>query len=228
MSSVTDPYQPIEREWGITRQVLEMLAECNHPVSIVTKSSLVERDIDLLAAMAEQNLAEVHLSVTTLDRNLARRMEPRATAPQRRLETLRRLSEAGIPTGVLFAPVIPFLNDSAMETVLEQAAEAGVAYAGYVLLRLPHELKELFQEWLQHHEPLKADRVMHCIREMRGGKENDPNFGSRMRGQGLYAETIRRRFDLASRRLGLNRSTRKLDTQRFIPPLEPSHQLSLF
>lgn len=224
----TDPYQPIEREWCITRRLIEVLSACRHPLSIVTKSSLVERDIDLLAPMAKDNLVEVFLSVTTLDRKLARRMEPRATAPQRRLETLRRLSEAGIPTGVLFAPVIPALNDGEMEAVLAAAAGAGVGYAGYVLLRLPHEVKVLFEQWLIDHEPLKAKRVMSRVRDMRGGKENDPSFGTRMRGTGTFAELIRNRFDLACRRLGLNRSRHVLDITKFRPRVRSGDQLSLF
>ena len=224
----TDPYQPIERNWRITRRIIEVLASCHHPLSIVTKSSLIERDLDLLASMAEENLVEVYLSVTTLDRHLARRLEPRATAPERRLETLRRLSEAGIPTGLMFAPVIPFLNDDDMEAVLEGGAQAGVRYAGYVLIRLPHEVKELFEEWLHLHEPLKAERVVNRIRDMRGGKENDPSFGTRMRGAGIYAELIRQRFERACRRLGLNKSAHVLDTSRFTSPLRAGETLNLF
>jgi DNA repair photolyase len=180
----TDPYQPIEREWKITRQIIETLHECNHPLTIVTKSWLVERDINLLSEMAQKNLAQVFISVTTLDHDLARKLEPRATAPQRRLETLANLNNAGIPTGVMFAPVIPVLNDTEMENVLAHAADAGVINAGYVMVRLPHEVKLLFREWLDTHYPLKTDHVMNMIKDIRGGRENDPNFKSRMRGSG--------------------------------------------
>ncbi|MGH8509299.1 MAG: PA0069 family radical SAM protein [Gammaproteobacteria bacterium] len=224
----TDPYQPIERSFGITRRIIEVLWESRHPLSIVTKSSLVERDLDLLALMARENLIEAYVSITTLDRALARRMEPRATAPQRRLETVERLSAAGIPAGVLFAPVVPALNDAEMESILEAASNAGARYAGYVLLRLPHEVKNLFEEWLQVHEPLKAARIMNRVRDMRGGQENDPHFGTRMRGTGIYAEVIRHRFELACKRHGLTRSARALDTSKFKPPGAPGPQLTLF
>ena len=224
----TDPYQPIERSFGITRQIIEVLWESRHPLSIVTKSSLVERDLDLLAPMARENLVEAYVSITTLDRALTRRMEPRATAPQRRLETVKRLSAAGIPAGVLFAPVIPALNDAEMESILEAASNAGARYAGYVLLRLPHEVKQLFEEWLQVHEPLKAARIMNRVRDMRGGQENDPHFGTRMRGTGIFAQVIRNRFDLACKRHGLTRSARALDTSKFKPPGVPGRQLTLF
>lgn len=224
----TDPYQPVERKWRVTRGVIEVLREANHPLSIVTKSSLVERDRDLLAPMAERNLVQVYVSVTSLDQNLTKRLEPRSAAPDRRLQTLAELHSAGIPVGVLFAPVIPFLNDAEMEAVLERAAEAGVESAGYVMLRLPHEIKDLFRDWLQQHEPGKADHVMNMINEMRGGKDNDPRFHSRMRGSGNYAELIRLRFEKACRRLGLNRKRRVLDTSLFIPPRSPSPQQDLF
>ncbi|MCI0401510.1 MAG: PA0069 family radical SAM protein [Gammaproteobacteria bacterium] len=224
----TDPYQPIERKWQITRGIIEVLAECRHPMSIVTKSSLIERDIDLLSAMADQGLVEVFVSVTTLDRNLARHMEPRAAAPPRRLETLRSLSDAGIPTGVMVAPVIPILNDKEIETILTASAEAGVRFAGYVLLRLPHEVKDLFKSWLAEHEPLKAGHVMSMVKSMRGGKENDPNFGSRMKGSGVYAEMIRRRFHTACKRLGLNKSAHRLDVSKFVPMPVRGNQLTLF
>lgn len=224
----TDPYQPIERSFGITRRIIEVLWESRHPLSIVTKSSLVERDLDLLAPMARENLVEAYVSITTLDRALARRMEPRASAPQRRLETVKRLSAAGIPAGVLFAPVIPALNDAEMESILEAASNAGARYAGYVLLRLPHEVKQLFEEWLQVHEPLKAARIMNRVRDMRGGQENDPHFGTRMRGTGIFAEVIRSRFDLACKRHGLTRSARALDTSKFKPPRALGPQLTLF
>jgi DNA repair photolyase len=214
----TDPYQPVERELCITRGVLEVLAECGHPTMIITKSSLVERDLNLLAPMARENLVTVTVSVTTLDRALARRMEPRAASPQRRIETLRKLAGAGIPAGILFAPVIPALNDHEMESVLSAAREAGATGAAYVFLRLPHELKDLFSEWLEMHYPDRAARVMALIRSARGGARNDSAFGRRMRGTGEYAELIARRFHLACRRLGLNRERPRLDTTRFSSP----------
>ncbi len=224
----TDPYQPIEREWKITRQVLEVLSGCDHPCSIVTKNALVERDLDLLAPMAQKNLVQVFVSVTTLDHELARRMEPRASAPRRRIEAIRNLAAAGVPVGVMTAPVIPFLTDSGIEEVLETAAEAGAKHAAYVLMRLPWELKDLFKDWLQHNYPLKAEHVMSRVRQMRKGKENDPNFGSRHRGEGLLAELLQKRFEIACSRFGLNRERRKpLDVTRFKPP-SPAGQMDLF
>ncbi len=224
----TDPYQPIERRFRITRQILEVLAACSHPVGIVTKSALVLRDIDILAPMAERRLAKVFVSVTTLDRRLARRMEPRAAAPERRLETIRGLSQAGIPVGVMAAPMIPALNDAELERILEAAAQAGARSAGYVLLRLPHEIKDLFQEWLEAHEPLKAEHVMSLVRETRGGRLYDSTYGIRMRGTGPYAELLAKRFRRACKRLGLNLSEGSLDTTRFRPPVRQGTQLSLF
>ncbi|MFQ5660968.1 MAG: PA0069 family radical SAM protein [Gammaproteobacteria bacterium] len=224
----TDPYQPIERRYCIMRRLIELLSDCRHPLSIVTKSSLVERDRDLLAPMAEQGLVKVFLSITTLDNSLARRMEPRSGAPQRRLQTLSRLSAAGIPTGVLFAPVIPGLNDTEMESILEKSAAAGAESAGYVMLRLPREIKQLFQEWLERHEPLKAKHVMNMIRDIRDGKDNDPAFYSRMRGSGVYAQMIRRRFEHTCKKAGLNGKERQLVTERFKPPPMPGGQQSLF
>jgi DNA repair photolyase len=225
----TDPYQPVEREWRITRQVLEVLAECDHPVALITKNALVERDLDLLAPMAAKRLAQVYVSVTTLDHDIARRMEPRASAPRRRLEAISALSRAGVPTGVMVAPIVPFLTDDAMESVLEAAAEAGAIRAGYILMRLPWELKDLFQDWLEHHYPLKAAHVMSRVRQLRGGKDNDPNFGTRLRGTGLLAELLRKRFENACQRLGLNHARRSLDidTSRFKRP-QTSGQLDLF
>jgi DNA repair photolyase len=217
LGSNTDPYQPIEREYRVTRQILEVLLECRHPVTIVTKSALIERDLDLLSELAAQRLVQVALSITTLDRTLARAMEPRATAPQRRLETIATLAAAGIPTAVMTAPIIPALNDSAMESILEAARAAGARSAGYVLLRLPHELAKLFEQWLRLHLPLKAEHVMSLIRQSRGGKSYDPAFGSRMTGQGPFADMIAQRFRLAVKRLGLDRWT-ELDTRAFTPP----------
>lgn len=229
----TDAYQPIEREYRITRSILEILAECRHPVTMVTKSSLVERDIDLLIPMAAQGLASVYVTITTLDRSIARRLEPRAAAPERRLETLHRLSEAGIPTGVMVAPVIPALTDSEMEHILESATQAGARSAGYVLLRLPHELVQLFEDWLRLHYPLKAEHVLSLIRQSRGGKHYDASFHSRMKGEGLFVEMINKRFKLACQRLGLNKQREPLETSHFRPPAPsnafvPSGQMSLF
>ncbi|MDD3518452.1 MAG: PA0069 family radical SAM protein [Chromatiales bacterium] len=224
----TDAWQPVERERRITRDVLAVLAEARHPVSIVTKSALIERDLDLLADMAGQRLASVAVSLTTLDRKLARRLEPRAAAPQRRLETIRRLSEAGIPVTVLMAPLIPVLNEAEIEDLLQAAAEAGAQAAGYVILRLPLEVHPLFEAWLAEHEPLKAQHVMSRVRDLRGGKVYDTRFGKRMTGEGVFAELIRQRFTLAARRLGLDRRLPELDCSRFRPPQPASGQMSLF
>ena len=216
----TDPYQPVEREWRVTRQILEVLAECEHPVAIITKNALVERDLDLLAPMAQKRLAQVYVSVTTLERDLARRMEPRASAPQRRIETIRALSRAGVQTGVMVAPIVPFLTDHGIESVLEAAAGAGAIRAGYTIMRLPWELKDLFKDWLELHYPLKAAHVMSRVRQLRGGKENDPNFGTRQTGTGLLADLLHTRFENACRRLGLNNARRgtDIDTSRFKRP----------
>jgi DNA repair photolyase len=224
----TDPYQPIERLRLITRRVIEVLAECNHPLGIVTKSALVERDIDLLAPMAARNLVNVFVSITTLDHELARRMEPRATAPRRRIETLRRLSAAGIPVGVMFAPVIPALNDSDMERVLAAAAGAGARHAGYVMIRLPLEIKDLFRDWLEKHYPLKAAHVMSVIRDLREGRDYRADFATRQTGTGPYAALVQRRFRLACERLGLNRNNPRPTDALFTPPSAHRDQLSLF
>lgn len=225
----TDPYQPIERRYRVTRSVLEVLAQCEHPTIIVTKSARVEHDLDLLASMAQKNLVQVYISITTLKHELARRLEPRASAPTRRLQALRTLNEAGVPVGVLVAPVIPVLTDGEMESILEAAKAAGARAASYTLLRLPHEIKDLFKEWLALHAPLAADHVMSRVREARGGKENDPRFGSRMRGQGAYAEMIRHRFRLARDRLGLTgRDLGELDLTRFRPPVAAGDQMQMF
>jgi len=213
----TDAYQPIEREYRITRGILEVLAECEHPVSIVTKNALIERDIDILAPMAQKNLVNVFISLNNLDHNLARRLEPRTVAPARRLETMRRLAAAGIPVGVLAAPVIPFLTDDQIEAVLAAAYAAGARSAGYVLMRLPYEVKDLFRGWLETHYPLKAKHVMSRVHQMRGGRDNDPNFGSRMRGSGEFADLLRKRFEIARARCGLDAAAGNggLDTARF-------------
>ncbi len=221
----TDPYQPIERQWKITRSVLEVLAEHNHPVGIITKSSLIERDIDILAAMAKKNLVRVHVSITTLDHGLSRYLEPRTSAPRRRVQTLRTLHGEGIPVGVMVAPVIPFLTDSQLEPILEAAAEAGADSAGYVLLRLPYEVKDLFKDWLTKHFPLKAEHVMSLVRRMREGQEYDSTFGVRQRGTGVFADLLAQRFRKACTRLKLNQNRGELDTAQF---RKPSGQLSLF
>ena len=227
MGTNTDPYQPLERQWKITRSILEVLATYNHPFSIVTKSALVLRDLDLIQPMAAKNLARVFLSVTTLDRHLANKMEPRASTPTRRLAAIKALSEAGVPTGVMAAPMIPALNDGEMEAILTAAREAGAISAGYTLLRLPHEIKDLFQEWLQTHAPLKAKHVLSLIRGVRGGRLNDPNFGSRQRGEGPYADLLAKRFRLACERLGFNRHDWHADTSQFRRPPKAGDQLRL-
>ncbi len=215
----TDPYQPIERERRITRSVLEVLREFRNPFGIVTKGSLIERDLDLLAPMAQENLVHVFISIGTLDGEIARTLEPRAAAPYRRVETVRRLSERGVPCGVIVAPIIPFLNDKDLEAVLETTSDAGARMASYTLLRLPWEVKDLFKDWLERCYPLKAAHIMARIRDTRGGRENDPEFGTRMKGEGQFAELIRSRFDIACRRLGLNTGERnRLDTGKFRRP----------
>jgi DNA repair photolyase len=213
----------------IMRGILEVLYEFRHPVGIVTKSALIQRDLDLLAPMAKLGLVRVALSITTLDRKLARVMEPRAATPPRRLETVRALKQAGVPVGVMFAPVIPALNDDEMENVLAAAVEAGAETAGYVLLRLPLEIKDLFREWLEANAPDRAKHVMSLVRSMRGGKDYDSQWHTRMRGTGPYAEMIARRFHLASRRLGLNRESRdrELDLSKFHKPPQAGDQLAL-
>jgi DNA repair photolyase len=223
----TDPYQPIEKKLRIMRSILEVLWEFKHPVGIVTKNAGILRDIDILAPMAEAGLAKVALSVTTLDRKLARAMEPRASTPPKRIEAIKTLASVGIPTAVMFAPVIPALNDEELETVLETAKDAGARSAGYVLLRLPLEIKDLFREWLEANEPGRAKHIMSLIRSMRGGKDYDAQWNTRMRGTGPYAEMIARRFHLAVRRFGLNAEHRPLDTKQFKRPVQAGQQLEL-
>ncbi len=224
----TDPYQPLERRLRITRQILEVLSETRHPVSIITKGALVERDLDLLAPMAAQGLASVMVSITSLDHSIKRTLEPRAAAPEARLRVIARLREVGVPVGVLVAPVIPAITDAEMERILERAAAAGASRAAYIVLRLPHEVKDLFRAWLDAHYPLKAAHVMSLVQQMRGGRDNDPRFGARMRGEGEFATLLSRRFRLACRRLGLNQGEReRLDCSRFTPPMPDSDQLSL-
>jgi DNA repair photolyase len=224
----TDPYQPIERRYQVMRRILEVLDRANHPVGIVTKSALVLRDLDILARMAERNLAKVALSVTTLDPQLARTMEPRAATPMRRLETLRRLSQAGVPTTVMVAPVIPAINDMDIERILDAAKMAGVKEAGYVLLRLPLEVRDLFKEWLTANYPDRAAKVMKIIRETRGGKDYDSTWHLRQKGSGPYAWLIGRRFEMTCEKLGLNIRKHGLNTTLFRPPQPGSEQLSLF
>ena len=215
----TDCYQPFEKQLGATRALLEIMLETRHPVGIVTKSALVERDLDLLGELARLGLTHVFLSITTLDDELKRRMEPRTASPRRRLMTIERLTEAGIPAGVMFAPVIPALNDHELEGILEASAKAGALWAGYTVLRLPNEVRPLFKDWLAEQYPLRAKHVMSRVRQIRGGRENDSSFGRRMRGQGHYADLLRQRFDKACRRHGLNAARRpSLKTTLFRPP----------
>ena len=224
----TDPYQPIERKYEIMRRILEVLEAAGHPVGIVTKSALVMRDIDILARMARRNLVKVALSVTSLDPKVARTMEPRAATPPRRLEAIRRLSDAGIPASVMVAPVIPAINDFEIERILDAASAAGAREAGYVLLRLPLEVRDLFREWLMANFPDRYRHVFKLIRDMRGGKDYDAKWGERMTGSGPYAWMIGRRFEAACERLGLNRRKLKLATDQFEPPRKRAQQLSLF
>ena len=223
----TDPYQPIERQMEIMRGILEVLWRARHPVGIVTKSNLILRDLDILAPMAAAGLVRVALSVTTLKPKLARLMEPRATRPALRLDAIRALTAAGVPVGAMTAPLIPALNDEELEDLLEAAAGAGARHAGYVLLRLPLEIKELFEEWLDAHFPDRKDRVLNLVRQTRGGKLYETEWFTRQRGRGVYADLIERRFALACARLGLNRDTWSLDTTQFRRPEKPSAQLNL-
>ncbi|MEC9367606.1 MAG: PA0069 family radical SAM protein [Pseudomonadota bacterium] len=223
----TDPYQPIERNYRITRSVLETLARCNHPVGIVTKSALILRDLDLLAPMAAKGLVKVAVSITTLDRRLARVMEPRASTPQKRLDAIQMLSAAGIPTAVMVAPVVPGLTDPEIETILARAKAAGAMEAGYVLLRLPLEIADLFREWLEENFPDRARKVMSLVRSTRGGKDYRAEWSERMRGTGPYAWQIGRRFEMASRRLGLDRKSLVLRADLFTPPVLAGQQLRL-
>jgi len=225
----TDPYQPIERRYKITRSLLEVLAEYRHPCTIITKNALIERDLDLLVPMARANLVHAFVSVTSLDNRLASTLEPRASAPHRRLEAVANLNAAGVPCGVMVAPIIPMVTDSYLEHIVERAAAAGARGAGYTVLRLPYEIKDLFREWLELHVPDRAEHVMSLIRQMRGGRDNDPRFGSRMRGEGEFAELLRQRFALACRRFGIERGRNVvLDTAQFQPPRPASPQGELF
>lgn len=224
----TDAYQPCERKLGLTRKVLEVLHECNHPVGLITKSSLIERDMDLLTDMAGKRLAVAAITLTTLDHKLSRLLEPRAASPTRRLETIRRLTDAGVPVSVSVAPVIPFITEQELEKILCAAVEAGATGAGYTILRLPWEVNPLFQQWLENHFPDRAARVMNRIRDMRGGKDYDASFSTRMRGEGLWADMIRQRFEKTLARLRVNRSGRfhSLDDSLFRKPRSLSAKAS--
>lgn len=227
----TDPYQPVERDLGITRSILEVLAHFNHPVSIITKSALITRDLDILASMASKGLAAAGVSVTTLDGNLARRLEPRAPRPDIRLSTIRQLTDAGIPAIVMAAPMIPVLNDAELENIMQAGVAHGAVAAAYILLRLPLEIKELFTEWLETHAPDKAEHVLNQVRETRGGELYQSDFGTRMRGTGERAELLAQRFHLARKRLGLadaRPSETCLDTSQFRVPPKAGDQLALF
>lgn len=228
MGTNTDPYQPIEKQWRVTREILEVLEETNHPVGIVTKSALVTRDIDILSRMAKKNLVRVAISVTTLDRRLSRAMEPRAATPALRLETIRKLSEAGIPVSVMVAPIVPALNDHELERILDAAHANGARSAGHILLRLPHEVSGLFKEWMLRHYPDRYSHVLSVLRSMRDGKDYDSEFGTRMRGTGPYAWQLGRRFEIASRKLNLGSMGTSIRCDLFEPPQLEGAQLSLF
>ncbi|MBO9435173.1 PA0069 family radical SAM protein [Ruegeria sp. R13_0] len=224
----TDPYQPVEKERGITRACLEVLRDFNHPIAIVTKGTLVERDLDILAPMAALGLVRVGISLTTLDAGLSRRMEPRAPSPKRRLEVIRRLTGAGVPVRVMTSPVVPGLTDHELETLLEAGHDAGADTASWIMLRLPREVSALWQDWLAEHEPARAEKVMARLREMHGGRDYDPRWGHRMRGEGEYAELIAKRFKVAVKRLGLKVKSDELRRDLFAKPPQPGDQMSLF
>jgi DNA repair photolyase len=225
LGGVTDIYQPIERGYGVTRALLDVMERWRHPVALITKSQLVIRDLDILERLAARGLAKAAISVTTLDRHIARVMEPRAAAPHRRIEAIRALAEAGVPTTVMVAPIVPAINDREIETILEECARAGATSAGYVVLRLPLEIKDLFREWLARHFPDRAARVMALVRDMRGGRDYDPEWGKRQRGGGPYARLIADRFATACRRLGLDKSRLPLDHTQFRRPLDAQGDL---
>ncbi len=226
MSGVTDPYQPIERKLKITRECLRVLTEFRNPVAIITKNHLVTRDIDLLGELAAHRAAAAFVSLTTLDPSLARAMEPRTASPEHRLDAVRRLAAAGVPVGVMTAPLVPGLTDHEIPNLLSAAAEAGASFAGYTVLRLPHAVKDLFENWLEHHFPSKKQRVLGRLRELRDGKLNDTRFGSRMRGEGVFAEQIRSLFRVARRRAGLDRAVPELSIEAFRKP--GGRQMELF
>ncbi|HLL30567.1 MAG TPA: PA0069 family radical SAM protein [Allosphingosinicella sp.] len=225
MGTNTDPYQPIEAKWRITRSVLEVLAETRHPVMITTKSDRVLRDLDILAPMAAEGLASVALSVTSLTREISRTLEPRAPSGRKRLAAVKALSEAGVPATVAIAPVIPGITDHEVEHIVEAAAEAGATGAFFLPVRLPYEVAPLFRAWLDEHFPDRAEKVMNIIRSMRGGRDNDPNWFTRMSGSGPWAELMRARFEIAAKKHGLNRDKRKLRTDLFVPPQGPQLRL---
>lgn len=225
----TDPYQPLERKLKTSRSILEVLNRFNHPVSVITKNSMIERDIDILSDMAQRNLARVALSITSLSNDLKNIMEPRTSAPKARIAVVRKLAEAGIPVSVMVAPIIPMINDFELEKILEAIKDAGAEHVGYVLIRLPHEVKDLFKEWLEKHFPDRASHVMSIIKQMRGGKEYDATFGKRFRGEGEFANLLETRFTIACKRLGLNqKSYPALDKTKFKAPRQFSPQLDLF
>ncbi len=225
----TDPYQPIEKRYEVTRGLIEVLAETGHPFNVITKNAMIERDIDLLAACAKRRLVHCFVSVTSLDNQLSSRLEPRASAPHRRIAAIRALTAAGIPCGVMVAPIIPMITDQDMEEILALARAAGARAASYVLIRLPHEVKDLFREWLQIHHPLRAAHVMSLVNQMRGGKDYDAAFGKRMRGEGVFAQLVARRFAAARARLGYDDEPKlELDRTAFVAPRKPSRQGELF
>jgi len=229
----TDPYQPVERKLGIMRQILEVLSDFNHPLTIVTKSALILRDLDILAPMAAKGLVNVGISVTTLDSDLARRLEPRASVPAKRLAAIEALADARIPVRVMVSPLIPALTDHELESILTAAAERGATKASWILLRLPYDIKDLFEQWLEHHRPERAAHILSLIRQARGGKLNDPEFGKRFRGEGPYVEMIGKRFAVACKKLGLNHATYGFDmaplrVDLFKPPPKAGDQLGLF
>ena len=218
----TDAYQPIERDLGITRAVLQVLHDTRNPFGLITKSSLIERDLDLLVPLAAQGLTRASITITTLDHALSRKLEPRAASPARRLRTVRALADAGVPVSVNVSPVIPFVTDAEIEHIVEAAADAGAHSAHFIVLRLPWELNDVFQQWLRTHFPLRAERVMARIRDLRGGKDYDARFGKRMTGEGIWAELIAKRFAAACARHGLNRHRRQFDLTRFVRPVAPA------
>ena len=228
MGTNTDPYQPVERERRITREILKVLSDCNHPVTIVTKSALIERDIDILAPMAEKGLTAAALSVTTLEGQVARAMEPRAAAPARRLAAIRSLSEAGIPVRVMVAPVVPGITDHELESILEAARDAGASLASYIVLRLPGEVKDLFADWLDAHYPDRRNKVLNTIRSLREGRLNNAEWGERMVGKGAFGKALDLRFAMAARRLGLKRESKPLRADLFVKPSRDGRQMNLF
>ncbi len=228
LGNITDTYQPVEKRLCITREILQLMLEYKHPVSLVTKSSLIERDRDILEKLAEQNLVHVAVTVTTLNKQLAQQLEPRASTPRRRIKTIRTLSEVGIPVSVLVAPIIPMLTDAELEDIIVAVKQAGANGANFVMLRLPHELKKLFVDWLEEYFPLKAEHILNRLKEMHGGKVYQSDFGNRMRGSGEYASLIEQRFKLACRKNGLSKKLYHLDESKFMRPAETFAQMEMF